>query len=121
MNPLLNRRQVMHRAAQLLGESAAREVLPARSFITAREVELAMAAGFMRNTHEEDGLLIRDGEPTQPLRFPDEFARHKVLDMLGDLYAVPYEWTGRVTGYKSGHKLNRAMARLLVESAPKRR
>lgn len=96
-------------------ESAEREILPARSFITQREAEAAIAAGVLRNTHESDALLIRDGVAEQPLRFPNEYARHKVLDLLGDLYVLPFEWCGRITAQRSGHKLNRALARKLLE------
>jgi UDP-3-O-[3-hydroxymyristoyl] N-acetylglucosamine deacetylase len=106
--------------AALTREKAATEILPARSFITYKEALAAAAAGFLHNDNEDDALVLHviDGEvrPASPLRFPDEFARHKVLDMLGDLYLAPFEWTGKVTAFRSGHKLNRAMARELVES-----
>lgn len=100
--------------AKLTRDSAVGEILPARSFITQREAQAAIAAGVLGNTHEEDALLIRDGVPTQPLRFADEYARHKVLDLLGDLYALPFEWCGRITAVRSGHKLNRALARKML-------
>jgi UDP-3-O-acyl N-acetylglucosamine deacetylase len=100
--------------AQLTREGALREILPARSFITEREAQAAIAAGVLGNTHEEDALLIRDGVPAQPLRFADEYARHKVLDLLGDLYVLPYEWCGRITAYRSGHRLNRQLAREML-------
>jgi UDP-3-O-[3-hydroxymyristoyl] N-acetylglucosamine deacetylase len=101
--------------ADLTRESAVREILPARSFITAREAQAALAAGVLHNTHAEDALLIVDGVPTQPLRFPDEYARHKVLDLLGDLYVLPFEWCGRIHAVRSGHRLNRELARRLVQ------
>lgn len=53
--------------------------------------------------------------PDSPLRFADEFARHKVLDLIGDLYIVPAEWTGRVTAVRSGHRLNRLLAREMMK------
>lgn len=100
--------------AKLTREDAVSEILPARSFITQREAQAAIAAGVLGNTHEEDALLIRDGAPAQPLRFADEYARHKVLDLLGDLYVLPFEWCGRITAVRSGHKLNRALARKML-------
>ena len=90
------------------------ELLPARSFITEREAEAAIASGVLKNTSEEDALLIRGGQPNKPLRFPDEYARHKVLDLIGDLYILPFELTGRITAHRSGHRLNRALARKLI-------
>jgi UDP-3-O-[3-hydroxymyristoyl] N-acetylglucosamine deacetylase len=108
-------------AANLSREAAASEILPARSFITDNEARAAWASGALLNTSVEDALvLMTDGggvEPASPLRFPDEFARHKVLDMLGDLYLAPFEWTGKITAFRSGHKLNRAMARELMKVA----
>jgi UDP-3-O-acyl-N-acetylglucosamine deacetylase len=100
-------------------ETAVAEILPARSFITNGEAAAAMAAGMLRHQNVEDALYLHvEGntvQPATPPRFPDEFARHKVLDLLGDLYLAPFEWTGKVTAFRSGHKLNRAMARKLVE------
>ncbi|MDQ3024147.1 MAG: UDP-3-O-acyl-N-acetylglucosamine deacetylase, partial [bacterium] len=105
--------------AQLSREMASTEILPARSFITDKEAAAATAAGILRNDNLDDALVLHvvDGEfqPASPLRFRDEFARHKVLDMLGDLYLAPFEWTGKITAYRSGHRLNRMMARELLE------
>jgi len=92
---------------------AAEQILPARSFITEKEAQIALAVGVLHNTNEQDGLVIRDGTPSQPLRFEDEYARHKVLDLIGDLYVLPFDVTARFSGYKSGHTLNRAVVRLL--------
>jgi UDP-3-O-[3-hydroxymyristoyl] N-acetylglucosamine deacetylase len=105
--------------AVLSREMVATEILPARSFITDAEAAAATAAGFLRNDNADDALVLHvvEGEvhPASALRFPDEFARHKVLDLLGDLYLAPFEWTGKITAYRSGHRLNRMMARKLVE------
>ncbi|MCC7478235.1 UDP-3-O-acyl-N-acetylglucosamine deacetylase [bacterium] len=105
--------------AQVTREWASELILPARTFITQREGEALSAAGLLKNTHSEDALVIRPLEggmvPESPLRFPDEYARHKVLDLIGDLYIVPAEWTGRVTAYRSGHRLNRMLAREMMK------
>lgn len=110
-HPELGRQRYM---ARLTRELAATEILPARSFITETEAQQALALGVLRNTHAEDALLIAGGVPQQPLRFSDEYARHKVLDLIGDLYALPFEWCGRITAVRSGHKLNRELARRLL-------
>ena len=93
---------------------AVNELLPARTFITEREATMARSAGFLHNEHEEDALVIREGMPNKPFFFPNEFARHKVLDLLGDLYILPFEWTADITAHLSGHKLNRELARQLM-------
>lgn len=92
---------------------AVNELLPARTFITEREADQARHAGFLRNEHEEDALVIRNGIPSQPYFFSNEFARHKTLDLLGDLYILPFEWRAEITAHRSGHKLNRELARQL--------
>ena len=94
---------------------AAEQILPARTFITEHEALAAQGAGILRNTDETAALLVRDGVPVRPLRFADEYARHKVLDLLGDLYVVPGELQGNIVGALSGHALNRELARRLAE------
>lgn len=67
---------------------------------------------------EEDSRTDRPRSemvPDSPLRFPDEYARHKVLDLIGDLYIVPAEWSGKVTAHRSGHRLNRMLAREMMK------
>jgi UDP-3-O-[3-hydroxymyristoyl] N-acetylglucosamine deacetylase len=101
-------------------ESAPVDLLPARSFITEREADAARAAGFLDNDNEDDALIWRPDaagtmQPVHPLRFDNELARHKVLDFIGDLYVLPFEWTGCVTAHRSGHKLNRQLARELMQ------
>lgn len=108
-------------------ESAVREILPARSFATLEEASALVAAGLLRNRHTEDALLLTPAQPSAsadgalpgsyvpstPLRFGDEFARHKLLDLLGDLYCTGIELSGKVTALRSGHSLNRALASAL--------
>jgi UDP-3-O-acyl-N-acetylglucosamine deacetylase len=100
--------------ATITREWAVEQLLPARTFITEREARDAKAAGLVLHNDETAGLLIRDPASPPALRFPDEYARHKVLDLLGDLYAVPGELTGRIDCHMSGHILNRELARKLV-------
>ena len=54
------------------------------------------------------------GRTAERLRFPDEFARHKVLDAIGDLYLLGHPMIGQYTAFKSGHALNNALARALL-------
>jgi UDP-3-O-acyl-N-acetylglucosamine deacetylase len=96
---------------------ATEQLLPARTFITEREALDVRAAGLLQHTDESVALLIRDPLSPPALRFPDEYARHKVLDLLGDLYAVPGELTGRINCHMSGHALNRELARKLASVA----
>ncbi len=47
------------------------------------------------------------------LRFPDEFVRHKILDMLGDLYLLGYPMMGKITANMTGHSENTEFVRML--------
>jgi len=89
-------------------------LLPARTFITEREAVALRKLKVLRHRDERAALLIRRGQPNRPLRFKDEYVRHKMLDLLGDLYAVPAEVEGNITAARSGHELNRELARQLA-------
>jgi UDP-3-O-acyl N-acetylglucosamine deacetylase len=87
------------------------EIAPARTFCTAEEAALLKEKGFGRGATRENTLVIsRDGAHAAGLRFMDECARHKVLDILGDLALVGFTVLGRVVGIRSGHALNRRLA-----------
>ena len=103
-----------HLTRRLERGDAVRDLMRARSFITEREALAAIEAGIFKHDDADMGLLIRDGKPHRRLRYKDEYARHKVLDMLGDLYMLPYELCGKLTGYRSGHRLNRMLVRKIL-------
>ncbi len=69
--------------------------------------------GSLENAIVVDGdtILNQDG-----LRFNNEFARHKLLDCIGDMYLAGCYIKGKVSGYCSGHKLNNMLLRRLFES-----
>ena len=55
--------------------------------------------GLIRGASEENAIVLtRDGIQNGPLRFPDEFVRHKVLDLIGDLSLIGHQVLGRVRG-----------------------
>jgi UDP-3-O-[3-hydroxymyristoyl] N-acetylglucosamine deacetylase len=63
-------------------------------------------------------VLTNDGVMNGPLRFPDEFGRHKALDLIGDLALVGYPLLGRVEAHKAGHALHtQLVSRLLADSS----
>lgn len=95
--------------------SYARDVAPARTFCLDREAAAMRSAGLFSwvTSHE---MLVLDGAGTpieNTLRFPDEPARHKLLDLLGDLSLAGVPIVGRFTAVRSGHALNVAVARTL--------
>jgi UDP-3-O-acyl-N-acetylglucosamine deacetylase len=90
----------------------AEQVAPARTFCLKAEARAFRAAGLFGHLGPADMLVIDDdGRPIEnALRFPDEPARHKLLDLLGDLALVGVPLAGRVVARRSGHALNHALA-----------
>ena len=92
------------------------ELAPARTFVFEQEAIELRARGLGKHLSPKELLVI---SPTGPIensfRFPDECARHKVLDLIGDLYLVGRPIVGRLVAHKSGHSLNHLMARKLIE------
>jgi UDP-3-O-acyl N-acetylglucosamine deacetylase len=102
--------------AEVTPESFARELAPARTFCLDREAEMLRAAGLGKGATFENTLVIgKDGLPIEnTLRFSDEYARHKTLDLYGDLALLGARLEARVLAYKAGHSLNAALARKLA-------
>ena len=96
-------------------DTFAREIAPARTFVLEEEVAGLLAAGLGRGASEENTLVMGPGGARgTALRFPDECARHKVLDLLGDLSLVDAALDARVVAVRSGHGLNAALVQRLA-------
>jgi UDP-3-O-[3-hydroxymyristoyl] N-acetylglucosamine deacetylase len=93
------------------------QVAPARTTVFTEEIELVKAAGLGRGLDESSVLILGEKGYENAERFTDEPARHKLLDLIGDLYlaGVPIDQLN-VVGYRSGHRSNVEMAKLLFES-----
>ncbi len=93
-----------------------REVARARTFCFLRDIEKMQAMGLAKGGSLENAIVIDAFSILNPegLRFPDEFARHKVLDALGDLTLVGMPVIGALRARKSGHALNQALVRKLL-------
>jgi len=98
-----------------------REIAPARTFCLEHEARALRAAGlFLHVTPKEMLVLDAAGRPIDnELRFADEPARHKLLDLIGDLSlagpGLPGRLVGRINGRRSGHVLNQAAAGAIRE------
>jgi UDP-3-O-[3-hydroxymyristoyl] N-acetylglucosamine deacetylase len=88
--------------------SYAREIAPARTFGFVEEIEMLRQNGLARGGSLENAIaLTRDGMLNpEPLRFEDEFVRHKILDIIGDLALVGMPILGHVRASRSGHGLH---------------
>ena len=99
------------------GESFARTIAPARTFCLEEEAETLRAQGFGKGSTVENTLVIgRNGVIQNTLRFDDECARHKVLDLIGDLYLLGAPLQGKVVAVKSGHRVNLKLIRKLTQA-----
>ncbi len=99
-----------------LDDDFATQLAPARTFVFEQEAKELQARGLGKHLSPKDLLVISpDGPIDNAFRFPDECARHKALDLIGDLYLVGRPIRGRLIAHKSGHELNHLLARKLVE------
>lgn len=101
------------------GEDYAKAVAPARTFSTLAEAKQAQALGLFSSFSPRDLLVLDDqtGEPVEnALRFTNEPARHKLLDLIGDLALAGAPVVARIVATRSGHALNHEMARALSQA-----
>ena len=88
-------------------DSFLKKIAPARTFGFLRDVEKLRAAGLARGGSVENAVVLDDrGVVNGPLRFKDEFVRHKILDLIGDLALVGRPIAGEITAYRAGHALH---------------
>ncbi len=83
------------------------QIAPARTFVLDTEADQLRANGLGKRVGYQDLLVFdQDGPIENELRFDDECARHKVLDMVGDFALIGTDIVGKFTACKSGHRLN---------------
>lgn len=97
-------------------ETYRREIMSARTFGFAHEVEALRAIGLARGGSLENAVVIEGDRVLNPegLRFADEFVRHKALDAVGDLYVLGMPLLARFEGRKAGHGINNQLVRALL-------
>ena len=82
-------------------------IAPARTFCLESEAEELRKNGLGKGANYDNTLVVgKKGVIKNAVRFPDEFVRHKVLDLLGDLYLLGMPIRGHIFAVKSGHTLN---------------
>ncbi len=95
-----------------------REIAPARTFGFLCHMRSLMSQGIIQGVSLENSVVIGDeGVLNDDLRFPDEFVRHKILDLMGDLYLLGRPLRGHVTAAKTGHASHVAFSRRLRQQA----
>src|SRR6266576_301651 len=99
-----------------------REIAPARTFVFYEDVQPLMDKNLIKGGSLENAIVVR-GEAVlskEPLRFVDEFVRHKILDIIGDLALVGRRIRGHVVAVKPGHAVNAELARALAREQTRR-
>ncbi len=96
--------------------SYTKEVSRARTFGFMQDVEAMRAAGLALGGSLQNAIVLDETRVlnSEGLRYDNEFAKHKVLDAIGDLYLLGHPLIGKYTAFKSGHALNNAVSRALL-------
>ncbi|HLL85401.1 MAG TPA: bifunctional UDP-3-O-[3-hydroxymyristoyl] N-acetylglucosamine deacetylase/3-hydroxyacyl-ACP dehydratase [Longimicrobium sp.] len=105
-----------------LGEALRHDVLTARTFGFLRDVEAMRGRGLAQGGSPDNAVVLTEGglvDGTE-LRFPDEFVRHKTLDVIGDLSLAGARIQAHVVAEKPGHAGNVALAQQLIARAEKK-
>jgi UDP-3-O-[3-hydroxymyristoyl] N-acetylglucosamine deacetylase len=95
---------------QLTNGSYLREIAPARTFGFIHEADAMRQQGLIRGASTENAIVLdRNRVLNPPLRFVDEFVRHKVLDLIGDLALIGKQILGSVVADRAGHAMHTAL------------
>jgi UDP-3-O-[3-hydroxymyristoyl] N-acetylglucosamine deacetylase/3-hydroxyacyl-[acyl-carrier-protein] dehydratase len=104
-------------STEITPEIYEKEIAPARTFVFYEDVKPLMDKGLIKGGSLENAIVARGDSvlSKEPLRFPDEFVRHKILDIVGDLALSGRFIRGHVVAVKPGHGINTEAAKLLAE------
>ncbi|MBC8244060.1 MAG: bifunctional UDP-3-O-[3-hydroxymyristoyl] N-acetylglucosamine deacetylase/3-hydroxyacyl-ACP dehydratase [Verrucomicrobia bacterium] len=106
-------------SVELTSETWESEIAQARTFCFYEEIEYLIKNGLIRGGSLENAIVIRDDAvlTTEPMRYREEFVRHKILDIIGDLSLVGAPLRGHVVAVKPGHAANCGLARRILQQA----
>jgi len=92
-------------------------IAPARTFGFLHEADAMRQQGLIRGASNQNAIVLtRDGVMNPPLRFDDEFVRHKILDLIGDLALVGRQILGNVIADRAGHAMHTALVSRLLRN-----
>jgi UDP-3-O-[3-hydroxymyristoyl] N-acetylglucosamine deacetylase len=104
------------RTMRITEETFAEEIAPARTFGFLKEVEMLRQRGLALGGSLDNAIVLGEtGVLNNALRFEDEFVRHKILDVIGDLSLVGYPVIGHLVAHRGGHALHTAFAARILE------
>ncbi len=114
-HPLLRHQS---RTVRLSEDTFIEEIAPARTFTFLAEVEMLRQQGLALGGSLENAIVISDtGILNNALRFDDEFVRHKILDVIGDMALVGHPIIGHLVAHRGGHALHTAFAAHVLEES----
>jgi UDP-3-O-[3-hydroxymyristoyl] N-acetylglucosamine deacetylase len=91
------------------------EIAPARTFGFLKDVELMRQCGLARGGSLDNAVVLGETDVlNNPLRFPDEFVRHKILDLLGDLVLLGRSLRAHVVATRAGHSLHASLVKAIL-------
>lgn len=98
-------------------DSFRKEIAPCRTFSLYEEVSMLIDHGLIRGGSLDNSVVIKDDTifSKESLRFPDEMARHKILDLVGDLSLVGFSFRAHIIAVRSGHTSNVAFAKKIYQ------
>jgi UDP-3-O-[3-hydroxymyristoyl] N-acetylglucosamine deacetylase len=100
----------------LTGDAYEQEIAPARTFGFLRDERALRNMGLIRGASEENAIVLTEtGVKNGPLRFADEFVRHKILDLIGDLALLGHRILGKVVANRAGHAMHTALVSRLLK------
>ena len=101
-------------------DSFIRHLAPARTFGFLYEIELMRAKNLALGGSLENAVVLTEhGILNEHLRFPDEFVRHKIMDLVGDLALLNYRLLGHFVAHKAGHHLHSELVSKILEQSAK--
>jgi UDP-3-O-[3-hydroxymyristoyl] N-acetylglucosamine deacetylase len=114
-HPMLKEQSLQYQSSE---ESFLREVSDARTFGFLSDVQMLRANGLAKGGSLDNAVILGEDSVlnTDGLRYKDEFVRHKILDLIGDLSLVGMPVIGHVVAHKSGHGLNAQVVTKLLNS-----
>jgi UDP-3-O-[3-hydroxymyristoyl] N-acetylglucosamine deacetylase len=102
------------RTERITEQTFSEHIASARTFGFLKEVEWLRQRGLALGGSLENAIVIGDTGVLNALRFEDEFVRHKILDLVGDLALVGYPMVGHVVAHRAGHALHTELGRAVL-------
>ncbi|HON07041.1 MAG TPA: bifunctional UDP-3-O-[3-hydroxymyristoyl] N-acetylglucosamine deacetylase/3-hydroxyacyl-ACP dehydratase [Verrucomicrobiota bacterium] len=108
-------------STEITPETYKTEIAQARTFCFYEEIEYLIKNGLIKGGSLENAIVIRDDAvlTTEPLRYPEEFVRHKILDILGDVALIGKRLQAHIIAVRPSHTANCELARRIVSQITK--